>query len=89
MGWSGGSEMMSKIILLNDIHSTETFENSTKYYKKLISIFEDQDCDTLYECLGQHPSFDQAYAELYPDHYEELFTVEYDDDLLYENIDNG
>ena len=51
MGWSTGSRLFSRIIedLEDEITSTETREN---IYKLLIPLFEDEDCDTLDECLG-------------------------------------
>jgi hypothetical protein len=31
-----------------------------RIYKPLIRAFEDDDCDTLYECKGKDPAFDKA-----------------------------
>ena len=35
-------------------------------YRKLIKAFEDEDCDTLSECLGEDFAYDAVYNELYP-----------------------
>jgi hypothetical protein len=60
MSWSSGSRMMGEIIQA----VTEAGINNRKriaIYEILIPVFEDNDCDTLYECMGDDPSFDTAY----------------------------
>jgi hypothetical protein len=34
-----------------------------EFYKKMIEIFEDHDCDTLDECVGVDAAFDSAFEE--------------------------
>lgn len=34
--------------------------------KKLFDAFEGEDCDTLYECRGLYPEFDEVLDEAYP-----------------------
>ena len=67
MGWSGGSEMMDRMIRVIE-NPLYDFDSATKIdlYGELIEVFEDQDCDTLYESLGQSMFFDIAYNERYP-----------------------
>lgn len=48
MGWAGGSEMAADIWDL--IEPLTNTSNRKKIAKKLIDIFENQDCDTIYEC---------------------------------------
>ena len=79
MGWASGSSLFSDIIeAINDCD----VDDETKYmlYEKLITIFEDEDCDTLQECLGQDSVYDKVYNSLYPpDDDSELLDFEYDD----------
>lgn len=93
MGWSSGSDLMSKIITILDNVACPGLE---EVYQELIPAFEDQDCDTLHECLGKNSNFDRAYQMLYPDHYAHLYSeydpvldLDTDDDLMYENLDQN
>jgi hypothetical protein len=73
MGWASGSSLFSDIIeAVNDCDIDE--ETRISLYEKLIPIFEDEDCDTLQECLGEDSSFDKVYYTLYP--------PDQDDDLV-------
>ena len=65
MGWSHGSAVFSDIISALKEH-IEDDELRVLVYFDLISAFENADCDNLNECLGEDPSFDEAYYELNP-----------------------
>lgn len=72
MGWGSGSRLMSNIIdQLEQIESL-TPEDKKSVYNAMIVDFEDQDCDTLDECLGVSEEFDAVYYELYPDRKEDV-----------------
>jgi hypothetical protein len=66
MSWSSGSQLFSEIIL-SLRETVPEYEIRVEIYNKLISIFEDHDCDTLSECLDEDRAFDDAYFEHYPD----------------------
>jgi len=62
MGWSSGSRVADDLIkalseTVDDDYVRESF------YKKMIEIFEDHDCDTLDECVGVDAAFDSAFEE--------------------------
>jgi hypothetical protein len=59
MGWSGGSVLMSKVIRAVQAEVPDD-DARRRIYKPLIRAFEDDDCDTLYECKGKDPAFDKA-----------------------------
>lgn len=82
MSWSNGSQIFSEIIhSLRD--SVPEFETRLEIYKQLIQVFEDNDCDTLYECMDEDNAFDEAYLELHPDDEDEEEDYdEYDDEEL-------
>lgn len=65
MGWSGGSRMMDDVmtVLMKRVRDKDV---RYRIYKDLIAIFEDFDCDTLYECQGRDKVFDEVWNELYP-----------------------
>ena len=66
MSWSSGSRIFSEII--HTIKETvPEYETRVELYSGLIEIFENNDCDTLYECLEEDRAFDDAYFELHPD----------------------
>lgn len=66
MSWSSGSTIFSDII--HSIkESVPEYETRVEVYGKLIEIFENHDCDTLFECLEEDRAFDDAYFELHPD----------------------
>jgi hypothetical protein len=79
MGWASGSSLFSDIIeAINDCDVDD--ETRHMLYEKLIPIFEDEDCDTLQECLGQDSVYDKVYNSLYPpDDDSELLDFEDDD----------
>ena len=71
MSWNKGSMIFSEIIsVLKENISDEDIRKDV--YIDLIAVFEDADCDTLYECLNEDSAFDSAYEKLNPDHFEEL-----------------
>ena len=62
MGWSSGSRVADDLIKA----LSETVEDDyvrEEFYKKMIEIFEDHDCDTLDECVGVDAAFDSAFEE--------------------------
>ena len=77
MGWASGSSLFSDIIeAINDCDVDD--ETRHMLYEKLIPIFEDEDCDTLQECLGQDSAFDKVYYTLYPPDEDEE-SLDFDD----------
>lgn len=80
MGWASGSSLFSDIIeAINDCDVDD--ETRHMLYEKLIPIFEDEDCDTLQECLGQDSVYDKVYNSLYPrDEDNEILDFDDDDD---------
>lgn len=70
MSWSSGSEVAREIIVVVK-KNVKDDKVRTKIYEKLIDIFEDQDCDTMYECIGVDKVYDRLYNELYPNDDEE------------------
>lgn len=71
MSWSGGSELFHSLItILKD--QIEDHPLREELYLKLIPLFEDYDCDTLYECVGEgDTAFDNVFKTLYPDDLDE------------------
>lgn len=67
MGWSSGSRIMSKIV---DSLKPADINDATRtiIYEQIIEVFEENDCDTLMECLGEDLAFDRAYRNLNPTH---------------------
>lgn len=66
MGWASGSGLMSEII--REVKSTGVdFESRKEVYEVLIHCFEDHDCDTLQECVGEDIAFDAVWEMLYPE----------------------
>ena len=65
MGWASGSRLLSACI--QDVELTVPEPYRKALYKRLIMSFEDKDCDTIDECLGDYDLFDEAYYELYPE----------------------
>lgn len=65
MGWSSGSSLFSGII--DVLKKTVDDDSRHQIYEELIELFEDQDCDTLSECLGEDEIFDEVWYEMYPE----------------------
>lgn len=62
MGWSSGSRVADDLIKALQ-ESVEDDYVREEFYKKMIEIFEDHDCDTLDECVGVDAAFDSAFEE--------------------------
>jgi hypothetical protein len=60
MGWANGSELMDEVIKV--IKPEIPDDRRVKVYRELIRAFEAQDADTLLECGGKDPAYDQAYC---------------------------
>ena len=72
MSWSRGSLIMSEIIgAMEKVPDVKTREH---VYAILIPIFEDQDCDTLDECIGKDVAFDAALQAHDPGYFESWDT---------------
>jgi hypothetical protein len=66
MGWASGSRLASKLIeAAKDTISDE--EERVNFYDAMVDAFEDADCDTLDECLGDDPVFDAYWKTKYTD----------------------
>lgn len=66
MGWAGGSHLMQEIIdVLNEV-GVEDSQKKT-IYSKLIEAFQNEDCDTLEECLGEDKVYDEALQAADPE----------------------
>ena len=80
MGWSSGSSLFSDII--DAVVECEIDDETRKMlYEKLIPVFEDEDCDTLDECVGKDSMFDSVFHTLYP--------TDNDDDFLNFDDEDG
>lgn len=68
MGWNTGSYLFNNIIeALLDSGIDEDARESV--YRALIPQFEDMDCDTMDECVGNDKIFDKVYKELNPEYF--------------------
>lgn len=65
MGWSGGSDLMDRVIAASKIAIGSDLKRKL-FYVSVIGAFEDQDADTLDECRGLDPMFDEAMLTLHP-----------------------
>jgi hypothetical protein len=65
MGWASGSELMTRSIEAV-LESVPDAEARRTIYLRLIAAYQDGDCDTLADCLGIDPAYDQAYYEVDP-----------------------
>lgn len=65
MGWASGSILFAEVIdvLQKAIPDKEARKVALTH---LIDCFEEADWDTLDECLGQDPVYDEIYNERYP-----------------------
>ena len=81
MSWKSGSRIMGEIIEAALDTITDESERHD-LYMQLIDIFEDNDCDTLYECVDANadPVFNDAYGEMHPDDDPILEDDEIDED---------
>lgn len=66
MSWASGASILSEVIVVlkKDVKDKAL---RAKIYKKLIGVWEDNDCDTLDECLGQDRVFDETWKKVHPD----------------------
>jgi hypothetical protein len=79
MSWASGSSLISNIIEALDASEFDfDFENKKEFFKVLIEAFEDRDCDTTNECLGEDTAFDEAYYEVFPERKEEDNNEDWD-----------
>jgi hypothetical protein len=62
MGWSSGSRVADDLIKALQESVDDDYVRE-EFYKKMIEIFEDHDCDTLDECVGVDAAFDSAFEE--------------------------
>lgn len=70
MGWASGSSIAEELVKTVRDNATDERvgedvgeELRQDLYRKLISVFENYDCDTLDECLDLCPDFDKVYKE--------------------------
>lgn len=61
MSWKDGSTLMS--VIISNVKEKMDVEDRESLYKDLIEYFENEDCDTLYECLKEDAAFDRAFDE--------------------------
>ena len=72
MGWAGGSHLMREIIdVLNEVGVEDSQKRTI--YTKLIEAFQNEDCDTLDECLGEDKVFDEALRSADPESFSDYF----------------
>ncbi len=65
MGWSSGSRLAGELIeAAKDTISNP--DDRQEFYELMIDRFKDFDCDTLDECVGIDPAFDDVWEKLYP-----------------------
>jgi len=71
MGWNKGSGLFERLIevLFDKVDDPDTRE---EIYVEMIAAFEDLDCDTLQECLGEDEAFDSALRLVYEERGEAL-----------------
>jgi hypothetical protein len=71
MGWAKGSGLFEKLIevLFDKVDDPTARE---EIYVEMIGAFEDLDCDTLEECLGEDEAFDAALRLVYEERGEAL-----------------
>lgn len=66
MGWASGSRLMTNLIE-SVKNSVDDFDSRVELYLQMIKNFEDADCDTLDECLGEDEAFDEAWKRAFPE----------------------
>lgn len=65
MGWASGSRLATQLIAAIKEH-VEDDDVRKDVYIDMINALEDFDCDTLDECMGEDPQFDEALYEVHP-----------------------
>lgn len=63
MGWASGSSLLDEIA--KEVMPKVKPEERHELAKKLIDLFEGEDCDTIYEC--EQDDIQLAFREMYPD----------------------
>lgn len=79
MGWASGSRVAAELIDVAKVTITNEDERAA-FYEKMIYVFEDSDCDTLDECVGNDDVFDEVWEELYPSDDYDLEDDDLDDE---------
>lgn len=70
MSWKSGSGIASELVdTVEDL--VANFNTRKEIYKRLIEVFEDHDCDTLYELVDDSAAFKDAYYEIHPGYLDE------------------
>ena len=75
MGWTSGSSIMSEIIETVE-NLVPNFNTRKEMYKRFIEIFENEDCDTLEECLDDSLAYKEAFQEVHPTYGDDDFYEE-------------
>jgi hypothetical protein len=70
MGWSSGTEIMNALIM--SVQGRMTHDDKVAFFQEAINIFEDNDWDSLEECLGEDDAFDEAVRNIRPEYFEEI-----------------
>lgn len=65
MSWKSGSELMSDIISGLKKERINAFARG-RIYKVLIPVFENYDCDTLYELCDEDVAFKTVFEDINP-----------------------
>lgn len=65
MGWNGASHVMSQMIETTE-GLVSNYQTRVELYKSYIEILENEDADTLEECLGESDAYDEAFKSIHP-----------------------
>lgn len=66
MGWASGSRVFRSVIESVTAHVPDVSARK-EIYRPIIDAFRDMDWDTLDECLGIDPAYDEIYNDIYGD----------------------
>lgn len=68
MGWASGSAILSNVwsTVRDDVPEVLRVERLSE----LMDLFENEDCDTTNELIGEFPEAEEAYYTLHPDYRE-------------------
>lgn len=80
MSWSTGSEIFMEVAKILK-EAVPDYGTRVEIYNELIPLFENYDCDTLYEVLEEDRAFDDVYFELHPEEPEASESEYYEEDL--------
>lgn len=79
MGWASGSMLVAQMVSgIKDL--VDDKDTRKDVYMVMIEAATDFDCDTLDECLGIDPAFDDALYEVFPD-WKDVDEEDEDDEL--------